>query len=78
MKTIVRNVTADSRDFDNEVQKIVDLYCSQGYVITVVSNLVQYLSYTESGKSRTDTYYQDLRFTENRISLSQTFVFVKE
>ena len=76
MHTIVKTISNNPSLFQKDVDEMVDEYCNQyGYRIAQMSNLVQS---DTGGRSEKDEYNLRLTHESRYISLSQTFVLVKD
>ena len=76
MHTIVKNISNTPYYFQRDVDEMVDEYCNQkGYRISQISNLVRS---DIGGRSERDQYNPRLTSETRSISLSQTFVLVKD
>lgn len=76
MHTIVKTISNIPKLFQREVDEMVDEYCNKyGYRIDQMSNLVQS---DTGGWSEKDKYNPRLTSETRSISISQTFILVKD
>ena len=76
MHTIVKTISNIPKLFQRDVDEMVDEYCNEeGYRIDQMSNLVQS---DTGGRSEKDRYNPRLTSETRSISLSQTFILVKD
>lgn len=76
MHTIVKAISNSPSLFQKDVDEMVDEYCNKyGYRINQMSNLVQS---DTGGRSEKDEYNLRLTRESRYITLSQTFVLVKD
>ena len=78
MHTIIQTISGDPKDFQKELDMLVEELCNQkGYQITQISNLVQSEIWGATSDAGIREWGQGKMVTQKKYALSQTFVFTK-